>query len=416
MLLQLLGAPRFGLLTLAWGLIGYATALDFGIGRAATQQIAALRGATPPQDDSIPGVLKTAERITLITGFVGTAAILLLLACGADALLKVDHVPRAEIRWAMALLALALPLQAITAAYRGVNEAYLNFRGVSILRMLLGAANFGIPYLVALFSPKLYWLVLSLVLSRAIAAWMYRWLARRCIGLKPGSPTPPYSRDLARKLARFGGWFTLSGVLSPIVSTADRFFVASIVSSAAAAAYVIPYEMVAQSLILIGAVTTVAFPYLSQRRVSAPDDARRLFYIVLALSLLVMSVVAAIFGFFGHSLLTLWLGKAIPPGADEIVRILSLGLIPFTIGSMYIALLHSAGRTSVTAKINLVEFPIFLLLTYVLIQQFGIAGAAYAWVLRLVVDAILLVIAAESGLLHRILRWPVHRAVGAREG
>ncbi|WP_439669548.1 Polysaccharide biosynthesis protein C-terminal domain-containing protein [Cupriavidus necator] len=412
-LLQSLGAQRFGLLTLAWGLIGYATTLDFGIGRAATHQIAALRGSSAEPNDSIPGVLTTAERITFVTGTIGALAVLISLAIGADSLLKVEQVPRSEIQWSMALLALALPLQAISATYRGVNEAYLNFRGISILRMLLGAANFGVPCLVAFLSPKLYWLILSLVLSRALAALMYRRLARRCIGLKRGSRLPPYSRDLARKLAGFGGWFTLSGVLSPIVMSADRFFIASIVSSAAATAYVIPYEMVAQSLVLLGAVTTVAFPYLSQRRVSAPDDAKRMFYLILSLALIAMSVVAAAFGFLGNWIISLWLGKAIPEGAEQIVRILSLGLLPYTVASMYIALLHSDGRTEVTAKINIVEFPVFLLLTYLMIARFGIVGAAYAWVLRLAVDAILLVIAAESDL---IQRWSRQRAIEPREG
>ncbi|CAG9173801.1 flippase [Cupriavidus pinatubonensis] len=411
-LLQAIGAQRFGLLTLAWGLIGYATTLDFGIGRAATQYIAALRGKSANHDDSVPAVLATAERITLITGTIGALAVLVSLAFGVDSLLKVHLLPRGEVQWSIALLAFALPLQAISAAYRGVNEAYLNFKGVSILRMLLGAANFGVPCAVAMISPKLYWLILSLVLSRALAALMYRWLARRCIGLKRGSPLHPYSRELARKLARFGGWFTLSGVLSPIVASADRFFIAAVVSSAAAAAYVIPYEMVAQSLILLGALTTVAFPYLSQRRVSAPDDAKRMFYLTLLLALMVMAAVAGTLAVLGNWILSLWLGQSVPEGAGELVRVLSLGLLPYTVSSMYIALLHSDGRTEITAKINIVEFPLFLILTYLLIQRFGIVGAAYAWVFRNAVDAVLITVAAERG---AIQRWASRPRIGARE-
>lgn len=44
-LLTLIGSERFGFLALAWGLIGYAGALDLGIGRATTQRVAALIGA-----------------------------------------------------------------------------------------------------------------------------------------------------------------------------------------------------------------------------------------------------------------------------------------------------------------------------------------------------------------------------------
>ncbi|WP_354686946.1 oligosaccharide flippase family protein [Cupriavidus necator] len=395
-LLHALGTERFGLLTLAWGLIGYATALDFGVGRAATHRIAALRAGPIDEQRRIGGVLGSAIRITLVTGGAGALLVLVALACGADGLLRADGVPAAEIALSIALLALALPLQAMSAAYRGVNEAFLNFRGISVLRILLGAANFGVPYLIAVFTPQLHWLVLSLVLSRALAAWAYRALAHGCLHAARTGAATAWSRDEARRLVRFGGWFTLSSVLNPVVASADRFFIAAMISAAATAVYVIPYEMAAQSLVLVGAVTTVTFPYLSQRRVSDPAGAMRTFYRALLLSLAGMALVSAGFWLLGGMVLSLWLGGAIPPQSHEVICVLSLGLLPYTVGTMYVSLLHAGGDTEITARLNIVEFPLFLLLAWVLIRQYGIVGAAYAWVLRVSADALLLALISET--------------------
>lgn len=57
---------RFGLLALAWGMIGYAGALDSGIGRALTQMVGRLRGEG--NVPAIPDALATAGRITLVAG------------------------------------------------------------------------------------------------------------------------------------------------------------------------------------------------------------------------------------------------------------------------------------------------------------------------------------------------------------
>src|SRR5215813_1407314 len=49
-LIRALGKDRFGVLTLAWALIGYASLFDFGLGRALTQLVARKLGAGEERD------------------------------------------------------------------------------------------------------------------------------------------------------------------------------------------------------------------------------------------------------------------------------------------------------------------------------------------------------------------------------
>jgi O-antigen/teichoic acid export membrane protein len=58
-------------------------------------------------------------------------------------------------------------------------------------------------------------------------------------------------------------------------------------------------------------------------------------------------------------------------------------------------MLQGQGRPDVTAKLHVLEFLPFVLLLWFLVIKFGLVGAAAAWVLRVAVDAGLLVAAAR---------------------
>ncbi|PLQ01545.1 flippase [Cupriavidus pauculus] len=383
-LLSGLGSQRFGLLALAWGLIGYASALDLGIGRATTQRVSALRDGH--DEASVPDVLATATRLTLVTGGIGMVVIMLAAMLGVGQFVHADNVPQTEIRSAILLLGLALPMQAVSATYRGVNEAYLSFRNISVLRILLGAANFGLPYLISLYSTRVDLLIASLVVSRALALWFYRVFALNC--LPAGSPRGTYLRPVARQLFQFGGWFTISSVLSPLLTQADRFLIAAILGAAAVTTYVIPYELTVQTLILSSAVTTVAFPAISRLLVTDPDGAQRLFgkWMLRVVGAMILGLI--VLALILPPLLTLWLGHPADPDSVKVGRILCIGVLANAVGSMYFALLHARGKTRATAILHVVEVPLYIAALVGLTKLFGVSGAAIAWSLRMFFDAL----------------------------
>ena len=389
-LIDKLGNERFGLLALAWGLIGYASVLDLGLGRALTQMVARLRGERDL--GSIPDVLATAGRITLITGLIGGGLIILAVVLGVDTWIKTQSVPLNEVRKSMLLLAIALPLQAMSATYRGMNEAYLNFKGISLLRVGLGVVNFGGPYLVAFFNTALTWLVATLVISRLLALFIFRHLANACIeDNKTIHIKATYSPQIAKTLLRFGGWVTVSSVISPLLVQADRFVIAAIISVAAVTIYVVPYEIVVQSLILVGSVTSVIFPSLSTLMHEQPDQWQAFFRRWLGIVAGMTFLVSGLLALFLPSILQLWLKGNFVPESAVIGQVLCLGVFANAIGSMYYALIHAKGRADLTAKIHLIELPLFMFSLIFLLHHFGLMGAAWAWVGRMVFDAVALV-------------------------
>jgi O-antigen/teichoic acid export membrane protein len=388
-LISRLGNERFGLLALAWGLIGYAGALDLGIGRALTQWVARLRG----EGNLLPisGILATANRITLVAGLLGGAIIALAALAGLGSWVKAVTIAPIEITQAMLLLAIALPAQAISATYRGVNEAFMNFKGVSLLRVALGMVGFGGPYLVTFYTLELPWLVMTLVASRLLALFVYRWLAHSCLE-KNGViiAEAKYSSTTAKSLFSFGGWVAVSNVVSPVMMQADRFMIGAILSATAVTYYVLPYEVVVQSLILVGAISSVIFPNLSKLIHEQPNQwqpyFQRWLYIVAGTMLVVCSMLAILL----PTLLSLWLKTELEPISIMVGQILCLGVFANSIASMYYALLHAKGRADITAKLHMIELPIFLAALFFLLHKYGITGAAWAWVGRMVFDAVAL--------------------------
>lgn len=388
-LIEKLGQERFGLLTLVWGLIGYAGALDLGIGRALTQKVAKLRGEA--NLSPIPDVLITAGRITLLTGFFGGICIVIVALTGGENWINTKSVPLAEVRNTMLLLAIALPAQAMSATYRGMNEAFLNFKGISLLRVGLGLINFGGPYLVSFFTIQLPWLVSTLVMSRLCALFIFRYFAYLCLKRSTKQQRKGiYSAVIAKSLFSFGGWVTLSGIVSPVLVQADRFMIAFVLSATAVTSYVLPYEVVVQSLVLVGAVSSVMFPGLSQLIQEKPEQWRSYFNKWLLRVAVMMMLICIILGLLLPVLLPLWIKDNLNPSSIVVGQILCIGVFANAIGSMFYALLHAKGRADLTAKLHIIELPLFITALFFLLKQFGIEGAAWAWVGRMIFDAILL--------------------------
>ena len=64
-------------------------------------------------------------------------------------------------------------------------------------------------------------------------------------------------------------------------------------------------------------------------------------------------------------------------------------MVPFTA-------IHAAGRADLSAKAHLVELPLYLSTLWFLVCHFGIEGVAVAWLLRVVLDYLLMFSIAQK--------------------
>lgn len=381
-LIRGLGTERFAVLALAWGVIGYFSVFDLGLAASVTRAISRIAGR---KDARVAGYAWTGVIAAGLLGAVGGA---LLLAATPwvvrDALTIPPHLEREAIA-AMRLLALSLPLVTSTAVLRGVLEAHQWFGIVNAIRLPMGLVTFVGPLLVLPFSTDLAVVMLVLVFGRA-CGWMAHLAA--CLHRLPALRRRPALRlRLALRLLWYGGWVTVSALASSAMTYLDRFVIAAMLPVAAVAYYVTPYDAMLRFAMIPGALCAGAFPALAERFRRPDLEASALFewsgrVMMLALFPAMVLVVA-----FAPEALTLWVGAEFAREGAVVLQWLGVGVFVFGVAMVGAAAMGAAGRPDISAKLNVAEVPFYLAALFLFTQQWGIAGAALAWTLRLCVDA-----------------------------
>jgi len=388
-LLKHTGVEVFGLLTLVWGLIGYFSLFDLGLGRALTQQVAqSLAGG---HDRDLLGVIKSGLLFAGAAGLVGSAFLALVAHPLATDWLKVSPALEDDAFDALLLAAVGVPLATLTAGLRGVLEAHEDFRDVNLLRMLLGTATFGLPVLsVVCFGPSLVEMVAALIAARLIIAMAHAVLVHRRLGA--GLMRARLIPGKLRGLLSFGAWMTLSNVISPLMVTADRFFISGALGAAVVAFYIIPSEVITRATMLPGALTSALFPRLSSLIASDRVAARALYVrCILVLTGLLLPVSLAM-AFDAHWGLSIWLGAAFADQSAPVLSVLALGLFFNGIAFVPFAAVQAAGHARITAQFHIIELVLYLPLLLWALNHHGLIGAAAAWTVRVGLDLVLLLV------------------------
>ena len=386
LLTRALGLPRFGVLTLAWAVLGYFSLFDLGLGRALTKLVADADAAG--RESEVPSLVSTGVATMFALGLAGAAVVGALTPWLVRSALDVPAELRPETTVAFALLAASLPLVVAASGLRGVLEARLRFDLVNAVRLPLGVLTFLGPALVLPFSRSLAPITAVLLAGRAVALWAYWRLARRAVPGLGGARAIRYSH--LPVLLGFGGWMTVSNVVSPLMVSSDRFLLAALLGLADVAYYTAPYEAITRLWIIPGALASVLFPALSAAYALDPLRARSLYARGVKATFLIVAPVAVAAGAFAPELLHAWLGPEFAARGATALRWLAAGVLVNSVAHVPFALVQGAGRPDITAKLHLVELPLYLAASWWLIATFGIAGAAAAFALRASVDAVAL--------------------------
>src|SRR5258706_3691946 len=363
-----LGKDRFGVLTLAWALIGYASLFDIGLGRALTQLVAKKLGSG--EDREIPALAWTSLLLMLALGAVGSVAIIAISPWLTHHALKIPEGIQPEVLRGFYLLGLAVPAVVATAGLRGLLEAHQRFDLITALRIPTGVFTFVGPLMVLPFSSSLVPVVGILVAGRYLGCLAYLLV---CLKVIPElRERVAWHGPSAAPLLKFGGWMTVTNIVSPLMVTLDRFLIGALVSMTAVAYYATPNEVVTKLLIIPGALVGVMFPafstsFASDRSRSVALYTRSVKCVLLALFPLVLLIVA-----FARNGLTIWLGTDFAQHSTRVLQWLALGVLANSLALIPFTFVQGVGRPDLTAKLHLLELPVYLGILLLLIHADGI--------------------------------------------
>lgn len=388
-LISVLGVERFGFLTLIWVVVGYLSIFDLGLGQALTKLVAEQIGHG--EHDKIPALFWTAMWLMCGLGVAGLLIAEMAIPYLMNGVFNLSSEFKQEAQSALSVAALSLPFVIVSTGSRGVLEAFQRFDLVNWVRIPLGIFTFAAPLLVASYlSNELSVIAAVLVFGRFVFLCSTMWL---CCKIIPAlRPLQKIQKALLIPLFGFGGWMTLTNLIGPMMVYLDRFVIGALISMSAVAYYVTPYEVITKLWILPGALIGVLFSAFAvnlarhvERTVNQFRNAMDgIFLLMLPITMLMIA--------YAHEGLTLWLGYDFAIHAVRVFQILAIGVFINSFGRVPFIFIQAAGRPDIPARLFLLELPLYLFSLWYMLSRWGVEGAAIAWVARIVLDNLVLLI------------------------
>lgn len=374
-LARALGPDRFGVLALAWAAVAAFGMFDIGLGRATTFLVAT---------DDVPRDRVVAGSGAWVWLLFGPLALILALNARWIATTALD-VPAALIDETVSvvrMLALALPVAVHGIVLRAALEGEARWGLVNALRAPLGVITYGGPWLALSWTQDTRALVAVIVAGR-VFYWLAQWAA---LGFALRQPA-------MRRLVEAGGWMSVSGIVAPLLSMADRAVIALVVPIATVGWYVSAADA-AGRLWVVGAVLQ---PVLFQRMATlyaAGDSLWPVFRRGIAWTLGLLAVPVLVVLVWGDPLLQWWLATSYTAEAGVALRWFTVAVAVNCVAYVPYAALQAAGAARAAAIVHVAQLPLYLPLLWLGGQRYGALGVALLWGLRIAVDTAALLVLA----------------------
>ena len=382
-----LGNEAFGVLTLIWGLIGYFSLFDLGVGRALTYQLSQLSAAGRAAE--IGPTLRAGMVLTLAAGLLGAGVVWVLAPGLAQHWLKISPALQHDSMQAFLIAALGVLPTTLASGLRGALEGLDRFSASNISRIALGLWMFMVPaWSVYIHGPDLWVITFYLVLGRCLVV----------LGMGLQLRSELFSKGAALEKRHLGGlwnygfWITVTGVVGPLMVYGDRFFVSAAVGAEQLPLYAIPQEGLLRLLLIPMALTGALLPRLAAMGQQEAASSYRQSYRRVMLSMLGVCVLAAA---LAYPVLAVWLSAEFARAALPVVLVLCAGVWINSMALLPYTLLHARGNPRLTAIFHLFELLFYFFLLWFLSSWLGLLGAALAWAARVLLDLVLLRLAAR---------------------
>jgi O-antigen/teichoic acid export membrane protein len=370
-----LGDSRYGVWVLVFQTINYFVLLDFGLEKALLRFVSKHLGAG--RFEPINRILNTAFNLYLAIGSIIILGAWLAATFLFDFFKVSDPAMLAEGRSALLIVGFYMGFRFYLLPFAGSLGGFQRFDVSNLLHMIEDLLRAGL--MVALLASgyglvPLALAILGMSLAKQIAAIV--WLKR----LHPEIRFSPRLNDkqTARELFDYSRITFGITVAWLILFNTDAVFLGLMVSSAAAGVYAPGAQLM---LYLRNAINVVASPIttaVSEREARGDfDGVRRIYLKGLAYTSYLSFFMTVGVVVYARPFVALWLEPEFA-GSAEVMRILAIGaafFVPQIVGN---AVLFGIDRHALILKTSLIECALKIVLSFLLIPQYGLIGMAWA--------------------------------------
>ncbi|QLK60817.1 oligosaccharide flippase family protein [Enterobacteriaceae bacterium Kacie_13] len=380
-----LGPELFGIYTLAIAIVGYAGIFDVGLTRAIVREIALYRNDIEERKK----IISTSTVFIMIFSSAGMIALYIFIP-NIVKLLSVSalHIP--EVESALKILVFSIPVFLLNQLWMAILEGDEKFPIVNLQRSIGSSIIAGLPALLIIYHNTLVNAIIGLIIGRVISLLIAFIIVRKeVIGSKLSFHLVTFKR-----LIFFGGWITVSNIISPIMVYFDRFVISSILGAKVVGFYTAPSEAIGRLGLLPGALSRAVFPRLSNIKSHEDFNTQLKFSFKLMIAGCLPVVVLGVI--FSDKILLLWMGQEYANNSSSILSILLVGFFFNSLAQIPFTAIQSLGKAKLTALLHCLEILPYLVLLYFCVHAYGLIGAAYAWSIRVMIDFLLLLIISNK--------------------
>ncbi len=377
-----LGTNGYGILSIAYVVLGYFSIFDLGLSRATVKFVA--EHMSPEKVHKVPELVWTSLCILIGIGCAAGGLAAVFVPVAVTHLLKMPASFIGEAKASLFVLCASMPIMLGNDALRGVLEAAQRFDLVNYVKVPGSVCFYLLAALAIPFGARVPVIVLVLVLVRLATACVYLLL---CFRVFPNLRSNfCFSRAALRPLTVFGGWIMVSNITGPVFAYLERFLIASVLSVSLLTYYSVPFDLVGKIAIFPMSIVPSLFPYFSFHGSRSGTEVSEVTSRVVKYMLLVMTPVCAIFIFFARDILRLWLGPEFATQSTVVMQLVALlfffnafAMIPYTS-------VQALGRPELKAILDLIALPAYAVCCWWLMRRMGINGAALAKLLITLAD------------------------------
>jgi O-antigen/teichoic acid export membrane protein len=398
-----LGVENFGVLCFVWMLASYFGFLELGIGRATLRHLASCLSEAGRGEAQ--RILSTSLTASLGLGVLAGVALGSSSTVLARMLLSGDQAHHPDATSALCIIAFSLPLVFCQGVLASIPVALERFDVINFLDICAATVR-------QLGAVALVWwghgikeIALWTAAVTALASLGYAFVAHRLapyLSLWPGWDRPTF---LA--LFRFGWWLTVSQLAGPLLVYLDRFMVTYFSSVAALGYYSVPCELALRIAVVPSALASALFPAIGYLAGAGDTEAVGRYCVRSVRYVLLATFPAAILLYsFARQILSFWIDASFSDRATAVLQVFAVGVLVNCLARVPLTVLQAKGRPDLPAKYHLAELPLYAVLCWLVIPEYGIEGAAAAWTARVTLDTALLF----WGVRREIGLWPVKGA------
>lgn len=366
-----LGEDGYGVYSLLWVVVSYLNLLGLGTGAAAQRFTA--QQADRSALGKISPLLRKAVLLTIVLTSLGGLVLYVLRNRIASGVLNLDPAMAPVGAWVLACAAASGPaycLMQLGISVLAGQERFGAFAALSAMQslaaLIVGAAlirlGFGLREIAGCLVGVWYALAAASLL-----------LVRKGI-LEPGEPTPQErsSEFFSFSLKSFG-----AQLLWAVTYQSDRLIIGSLLTMSQLGFYSLAAGMAQKFNTLCLAVSSAAFPILTQLHGAGEEERLRRFYLKTTELSLFLSLPIAILSFvLAPRFLMIWLGSKFSLVCTWPFRALVVANTAYLLMFIPSAVATGQGAPQFSAYLNLGRILALAVLWPVLIPRFGILGAA----------------------------------------